>query len=247
MDNKNELTDFGYQQVPIEEKAHRVDSVFRSVAPQYDFMNDLMSFGMHRLWKCETIAKANVRPGQYILDMAAGTGDLAKVFARLVGSTGKVILADINDAMLEVGRRRLIDAGILKNVDYIQANAEQLPFTEHCFDCITMAFGLRNVTDKQAALSALYRVLKPGGRLPILEFSHPQNLLLNKLYEFYSFHFIPKMGEIVARDKASYQYLIESIRRHPDQETLKTMMLSAGFEEVEYNNLSQGIVALHSG
>ncbi len=243
--NENPKTHFGYRQVPLEEKSHLVAQVFQSVAPKYDLMNDLMSLGLHRLWKRFTIEQANVKPGNVVLDVASGTGDLAMAFARQVGKQGKVILSDINAAMLNRGRERLEDVGIVSNVDYVQANAECLPFADNEMDCITMAFGLRNVTDKQAALSSLYRILKPGGKLLVLEFSHPENAVLNQLYEWYSFHLIPKLGELVANDRDSYQYLVESIRMHPDQETLKTMMQTAGFEDVEYFNLSGGVVALH--
>lgn len=240
-------THFGYSEVPFEEKVNRVAHVFRSVAPQYDLMNDVMSFGLHRLWKQLTIAETGVREGQIVLDVASGTGDLAKALAKKVGKKGKVILTDINEAMLEVGRDRLTDAGIIGNVEYVLANAENLPFDSHHFDCVTIAFGLRNVTNKEAALASMYRVLKPGGKLLILEFSHPTTPILNKLYDFYSFNVIPKMGEIIANDKQSYQYLVESIRMHPNQEALKNLMLNAGFEDVEYINLNGGIVALHKG
>lgn len=240
-------THFGYRTVAAEEKSHLVAGVFHSVAPNYDLMNDVMSFGLHRLWKQFTIREAALRPGQTVLDVASGTGDLARTFAKQVGSTGKVIMTDINDAMLQVGRNRLTDAGILGNIECVQADAECLPFPDNYFDCVTIAFGLRNVTDKPAALRSMYRVLKPGGKLLILEFSHATSPMLGKLYDFYSFNIIPKMGEFVANDRASYQYLVESIRMHPDQETLKTMMLEAGFDEAEYFNLTGGVVALHKG
>lgn len=240
-------THFGYRQVPTEEKSNLVAEVFRSVAPKYDLMNDLMSFGLHRLWKRFTIEQADLRPGHIVLDVASGTGDLAKAFAKIVGPSGKVIMSDINEAMLEVGRDRLVDAGIVGNVECVQADAENLPFADNHFDCITIAFGLRNVTDKLKALKSMYRVLKPGGRLLVLEFSKPQVPALGKLYDFYSFNVIPKMGELVTNDKESYQYLVESIRMHPNQETLKSMLQEAGFEDVEYFNLTGGIVALHKG
>lgn len=240
-------THFGYREVPEPDKENLVAEVFRSVAPKYDLMNDLMSFGLHRFWKQYTITHAAIRPGQTVLDVAAGTGDLTKLFAKLVGKQGKVIMTDINDAMLTIGRDRLADAGVLGNVDYVQADAEHLPFADNSVDCVTIAFGLRNVTDKTAALKAMYRVLKPGGKLLILEFSHAEAPLINKLYNFYSFNVIPKMGELVTQDRASYQYLVESIRMHPNQKTLKAMMLESGFEEVDYFNLSGGIVALHKG
>lgn len=240
-------THFGYREVNTEDKSNLVAEVFRSVAPKYDLMNDLMSLGMHRLWKRFTIQHAALRPGQCVLDVASGTGDLAKAFAKLVGKDGKVVMTDINDAMLQVGRDRLVDAGILGNVECIQADAEKLPFEDNYFDCITIAFGLRNVTDKATALRSMHRVLKPGGKLLVLEFSHPQNPVLNKLYDTYSFNVIPKLGELVTNDRDSYQYLVESIRMHPDQEKLKSMMTEAGFEDVDYFNLSGGIVALHKG
>lgn len=247
MHDKTNTTHFGYREVPENEKVNLVKEVFRSVAPKYDLMNDVMSFGMHRLWKRFTIQQAALRPGQVLLDVASGTGDLAKAFAKIVGPTGKVIMTDINDAMLQVGRERLEDAGIMGNVECVIADAENLPFPDNHVDCITISFGLRNVTNKLNALKSMYRVLKPGGKLLILEFSHPENPLLNKLYDVYSFNVIPKMGELITNDKESYQYLVESIRMHPNQETLKSMMQEAGFEDVDYHNLNGGIVALHKG
>lgn len=243
----NKTTHFGYQHVNTEEKSHLVAEVFRSVAPKYDLMNDLMSFGLHRLWKRFTIAQANLHASQFVLDVASGTGDLAKAFAKIVGPYGKVVMTDINEAMLEVGRNRLVDAGILGNIECVQADAECLPFADNYFDCVTIAFGLRNVTDKSAALRSMFRVLKPGGKLLILEFSHSPLPLLQKFYDMYSFNVIPKMGELVTNDRDSYQYLVESIRMHPNQDTLKSMMVEAGFEDVDYFNLSGGIVALHKG
>lgn len=243
----NKTTHFGYREVPENEKSNLVAGVFSSVAPNYDIMNDLMSLGLHRLWKRFTISQAKLKPGQIVLDVASGTGDLAKAFAKQVGENGKVVMTDINEAMLNVGRDRLMDAGIVGNIECVQADAENLPFADNHFDCISIAFGLRNVTDKQAALRSMYRVLKPGGKLLILEFSKPPQPLINKIYDLYSFNIIPKIGELVAKDRASYQYLVESIRMHPDQETLKSMMLEAGFEDVEYFNLSGGVVALHQG
>ena len=245
-DSKN-TTHFGYREVPTHEKSSLVASVFRSVAPKYDLMNDVMSFGLHRLWKRFTIAQASIQSGQKILDVASGTGDLAKAFSRLVGADGKVIMTDINEAMLAVGRDRLADEGIIGNIECVQADAECLPFASNDFDCVTIAFGLRNVTDKLAALRSMYRVLKPGGKLLILEFSHPPLPLLNQVYDAYSFNIIPKLGELIANDRESYQYLVESIRKHPHQETLKDMMQEAGFEDVDYFNLTGGIVALHKG
>lgn len=240
-------THFGYQTVDKTEKASKVASVFHSVAQQYDIMNDLMSFGIHRLWKRFTIDASGVRPGNKVLDLAGGTGDLTAKFSRLVGINGQVILADINSSMLNVGRDKLRDKGLVQNIEYVQANAEELPFNDNTFDVITIAFGLRNVTDKDKALRSMYRVLKPGGRLLVLEFSKPEHELVNKAYDFYSFNILPKMGELVAKDGESYQYLAESIRMHPDQDTLKTMMENAGFEQTNYKNLTGGVVALHKG
>lgn len=238
-------TDFGYQQIPLTEKTQRVAAVFSSVASQYDLMNDLMSAGIHRLWKRFAIDLSNVRPGQQILDLAGGTGDLTYLFAARVGPTGNVCLADINSRMLSTGRDRLLDRGVIHNVHYAQMNAESLPFESNYFDCLSIAFGLRNVTDKDAALREMYRVLKPGGRLLILEFSKPVLSKLQKIYDAYSFNILPKLGAWVTGDANSYQYLVESIRKHPDQETLKNMTLAAGFDLCEYYNLSGGIVALH--
>jgi demethylmenaquinone methyltransferase / 2-methoxy-6-polyprenyl-1,4-benzoquinol methylase len=243
----NQITHFGYRNVSIEEKANLVADVFQSVASNYDLMNDVMSFGMHRLWKQFTIGKAALRPGQTVLDVASGTGDLAKAFAKAVGQSGKVVMSDINEAMLQVGRDRLVDAGMIGNIECTQADAEKLPFQSDYFDCVSIAFGLRNVTNKDAALASMFRVLKPGGKLLVLEFSKPTLPLLQKCYDLYSFKIIPKMGEVIAKDRDSYQYLVESIRKHPDQETLKAMMENAGFEDVTYYNLTGGVVALHVG
>lgn len=242
-----QTTHFGYQEVPVEEKASRVADVFHSVAARYDVMNDLMSFGIHRLWKRLTIERSGVRPGHSVLDIAGGTGDLTLKFSRMVGPRGRVVLADINESMLRVGRDKLLDNGVGGNVEYVQANAECLPFPDNTFDCITIAFGLRNVTDKDLALASMLRVLKPGGRLLILEFSKPVAEPLEKLYDFYSFRILPTMGKLVANDAESYRYLAESIRMHPDQGTLKEMMATAGFTRCEYHNLTGGIVALHKG
>ncbi len=240
-------TDFGYQQVPRAEKARRVAEVFHSVAARYDIMNDFMSLGIHRAWKRFTIEISNVKSEQQVLDIAGGTGDLTRQFAKRVGPSGSVVLADINAAMLQVGRDRLIDGGVVGNVTYLQANAECLPFPDNQFDCISIAFGLRNVTDKEAALRSFERVLKPGGQLLILEFSQPVLPLLRTIYDKYSFSILPKLGQLIAGDADSYRYLVESIRKHPDQTTLKKMMISAGLEACEYHNLSGGIVALHRG
>ena len=240
-------THFGFKTVAETEKEHLVADVFHSVADKYDLMNDLMSFGIHRLWKRFTIDCAGVRPGQKILDLAGGTGDLTAKFSRLVGDTGEVVLADINDSVLKVGREKLRNLGLVDNIRYVQANAENLPFPDNYFDLITIGFGLRNVTHKDKALASMYRALKPGGRLLVLEFSKPTNAVMSKLYDFYSFKVLPKMGQLVAKDSDSYQYLAESIRMHPDQETLKGMMEGVGFEQVTYHNLTQGVVALHRG
>ncbi|MDX1499867.1 MAG: bifunctional demethylmenaquinone methyltransferase/2-methoxy-6-polyprenyl-1,4-benzoquinol methylase UbiE, partial [Woeseiaceae bacterium] len=231
---------------PVDEKAGLVRGVFDSVASRYDLMNDLMSGGLHRLWKRYTVARAGVRPGQTVLDLAGGTGDLARAFASRVGDQGHVVLADINAAMLERGRRRLVDAGVGERVSVVQLDAENLPFADGTFDRITIAFGLRNVTDKAAALRAMYRVLKPGGRLLVLEFSQPYEAL-RPAYDLYSFRVLPLIGRYVARDEDSYRYLAESIRRHPDQQALVTMLEAAGFERCRFDNLAGGIVALHSG
>ncbi|CAA6820080.1 MAG: Ubiquinone/menaquinone biosynthesis methyltransferase UbiE (EC [uncultured Thiotrichaceae bacterium] len=243
---KEQTTHFGYKQVPVNEKVNKVADVFHSVADKYDVMNDVMSMGVHRLWKRYTIASAGAKRGDQILDLAGGTGDLAAKFARIVGDQGKVILSDINGSMLEAGRKRLIDMGIAGNVEYIQANAECLPFDDNSFDIITIAFGLRNVTDKDKALASMLRVLKPGGRLLVLEFSKPIAPLA-PVYDQYSFKFLPMMGKLIANDEESYRYLAESIRMHPDQETLKSMMEYAGFDRVSFKNMTGGIVALHKG
>jgi demethylmenaquinone methyltransferase / 2-methoxy-6-polyprenyl-1,4-benzoquinol methylase len=240
-------TDFGFQRVSREDKARRVRGVFDSVAANYDLMNDLMSAGTHRLWKRFTLALANLRPGQRALDVAGGTGDLAAGLARQVGERGRVVLSDINAAMLARGRDRLLDAGFAANVAYVQANAERLPFRAGTFDCVTIGFGLRNVTDKAAALKSMQRVLKPGGQLLVLEFSRPRLPGLKAIYDAYSFKLLPALGRIVAGDAASYRYLAESIRMHPDQEQLLEMLAAAGLEGCRYHNLSGGIVAVHRG
>ena len=240
-------THFGFRDVPEPDKAKLVGEVFHSVAGKYDLMNDVMSLGIHRLWKRFTIGQSGGRSRQRVLDVAGGTGDLAAQFAGLVGSEGRVTMLDINASMLDVGRARLADRGLAGNIDYVQADAERLPFPDNHFDCISIAFGLRNVTHKEAALASMWRVLKPGGRLLVLEFSHPVLPGLDKIYDVYSFKLLPLMGRLIADDEASYRYLAESIRKHPDQETLKTMMQQAGFERVHYFHLSGGIVALHKG
>jgi demethylmenaquinone methyltransferase/2-methoxy-6-polyprenyl-1,4-benzoquinol methylase len=238
--------DFGYEKVAAEEKAGRVRGVFDSVASKYDLMNDLMSGGMHRLWKRFTLGQTGLRPGQRALDVAGGTGDLALGMARQVGPTGRVVLSDINWEMLSRGRDRLLDEGLATSVSAVQANAEKLPFADASFDCVTIGFGLRNVTDKPAALASMRRVLKPGGRLLVLEFSHPV-AGLKPFYDLYSFSVLPALGKLVAGDAASYRYLAESIRMFPDQPTLAGMMREAGLEDCRHHNLSGGIVALHKG
>ncbi|WP_022949338.1 bifunctional demethylmenaquinone methyltransferase/2-methoxy-6-polyprenyl-1,4-benzoquinol methylase UbiE [Methylohalobius crimeensis] len=247
-DNKrDQTTHFGFRQVPFGEKSKLVRGVFDSVADSYDLMNDLMSFGVHRLWKHLTIHLSNVRYGERVLDLAGGTGDLTRLFRPRVGDGGEVILADINAAMLRRGRDRLTDEGLIRGVRYVQVDAQYLPFADETFDCVTIGFGLRNVTDKNKALQAMYRVLKPGGRLLILEFSKPKGELFGKFYDFYSFKMLPLMGKLVAGDADSYRYLAESIRVHPDQNTLKGMMAAVGFDRIEYFNLTQGVVAIHRG
>ena len=240
----NNDTHFGFQLVPEGEKSARVRAVFKSVAPSYDLMNDLMSGGMHRLWKRFTIDLANVKPGEKVLDVASGSGDLAMAFAKLVGTRGEVWQTDINEAMLKVGRDRLINAGL--TLPAALCDAEKLPFASESFDLVTVAFGLRNMTHKDVALAEMTRVLKPGGRLLILEFSKVHSTL-SKVYDAYSFNVLPLLGKYVARDEASYRYLAESIRMHPDQETLKGLMETAGLQRVEFFNLAAGVVALHRG
>ena len=240
-------THFGFQDVPESQKADKVAEVFHSVAAKYDLMNDVLSGGLHRLWKRFTIELSSVRPGNRVLDIAGGTGDLTRKFSSIVGPTGEVVLADINDSMLKVGRDRLLDKGVAGNVQFVQADAEKLPFPDNHFDVVTIAFGLRNVAHKDEALRSMLRVLKPGGRLLVLEFSKPGNPLLAKAYDTYSFSFMPLAGKLITNDADSYRYLAESIRMHPDQETLKAMMVDAGFERVTYHNMTGGIVALHRG
>lgn len=246
-EQKDETTHFGFKKVKTEEKAKKVADVFHSVAAKYDVMNDLMSFGIHRIWKRITMEYVRPRPGQKMLDLAGGTGDLSAKMSPKVGNNGLVVLSDINESMLRVGRDRLIDKGVVGNMRYVQANAQCLPFPDNYFDCVTIAFGLRNVTHKDQALSSIYRVLKPGGKLLVLEFSKPIVPGLNSIYDFYSFKILPQMGKAVANDAESYQYLAESIRMHPDQNSLKEMMLEAGFDRVDYVNMTGGIVALHRG
>ncbi len=245
-DASAETTHFGYQTVPVDDKADLVRGVFDSVASRYDIMNDLMSGGLHRLWKRHTIDQAGVRKGHIVLDLAGGTGDLARKFAQQVGTTGHVVLADINAAMLIQGRRRMVDGGAAGNTSIAQVDAQNLPFEDGTFDRITVAFGLRNITDKNAALQSMHRVLKPGGKLLILEFSKPAEAI-QPAYDFYSFKVLPILGKLVANDEDSYQYLAESIRMHPDQDTLLGMMQAAGLERCRYQTLAGGIVALHMG
>jgi demethylmenaquinone methyltransferase/2-methoxy-6-polyprenyl-1,4-benzoquinol methylase len=247
MADSEHKVDFGYEQVARADKAERVRSVFASVAPKYDVMNDLMSLGAHRLWKRFALSLTGLRAGQHALDVAGGTGDLAAGLLRQVGKTGRVVLSDVNEKMLERGRDRLLDSGFAGNVEYVLADAERLPFGSDSFDCVTIGFGLRNVTDKAAALESMHRVLKPGGQLLVLEFSKPLAPFLKPLYDAYSFQILPKLGRMVAGDAASYRYLAESIRMHPDQETLLGMLRDAGFAEVRYHNLAGGIVAVHRG
>lgn len=243
---KQDTIDFGFKKVGVDEKQKLVAGVFDSVASRYDLMNDFMSLGIHRLWKRDAVARLQVRPNHSVLDLACGSGDLALLIASKV-SAGHITLSDINNSMLTVAKNRLIDKGIIDNIQLTQANAETLPFLDNTFDRIIMGFGLRNVTHKDRALASIYRVLKPGGRAIILEFSHPTNALLSSWYDTYSFHVLPFLGKVVANDPDSYRYLAESIRMHPCQETLKTMMQSAGFDSCDYFNLTGGIVAIHQG
>lgn len=245
MTNQQKTTHFGFESVSWSDKEEKVGAVFHSVAKNYDLMNDLMSLGIHHLWKRFTVELSQVRPGQIVLDLAGGSGDLTRLLSHKVGEKGMVILADINSAMLNVGRDRLLNEGLLANIAYAQANAESLPLADRSVHCITMGFGLRNVTDKDAALRSMFRVCKPGGKLMILEFSSPNSQSLKTVYDWYSFNVLPKIGQLIAQDADSYQYLAESIRMHPNQENLKKMIENAGFEDCRYHNLSGGIVALH--
>jgi demethylmenaquinone methyltransferase/2-methoxy-6-polyprenyl-1,4-benzoquinol methylase len=247
MADSDRTVDFGFEKVALTDKAARVHSVFASVAPKYDIMNDLMSLGVHRLWKQFTLSLTGLKSGQRALDVAGGTGDLAAGLLRQVGKSGRVVLSDINPNMLEIGRDRLLDKGFVGNVECIVADAQALPFEENSFDCVTIGFGLRNVTDKAAALKSMHRVLKPGGQLLVLEFSTPVAPGLKPIYDAYSFKVLPLLGRLVANDEASYRYLAESIRMHPDQETLLQMLRAAGFAQARYHNLTGGIVAVHRG
>ena len=240
-------THFGFKEIPSKEKTHRVRQVFNSVAPQYDLMNYIMSAGLHRLWKRVAIESIAIRPAMQVLDLAAGTGDLGRSMAKRAGSEGNVILADINDQMLRIGRDRCINQGQLKGLTWCQCDAENLPYSEDSFDRVTIGFGLRNVTNKEIALKEMLRVLKPGGKALILEFSKPISRSLTQLYDVYSFSILPLMGQLITQDRDSYQYLAESIRKHPDQETLSQMMTDSGFTSISYQNLSGGIVAIHIG
>lgn len=244
--DNSKTTDFGYKEVPVAEKAGHVANVFHSVAKNYDIMNDIMSLGSHRLIKKFTVQLTALRSGQTVLDLAGGTGDFSLQFSPIVGSKGQVVLADINESMLRVGRERIIDKGNLDNISYTLADAEKLPFAENSFDCICIAYGLRNVTNKDAALRSMYETIKVGGRVVVLEFSKPRNQLVSKAYDLYS-KLWPVAGKIVSGDSESYQYLVESIRMHPDQETLKTMFLDAGFQRCEYHDVMDGICAIHIG
>ena len=242
-----EKTHFGFREVPLADKQKLVGKVFSSVAQKYDLMNDLMSFGIHRLWKRYFVGTAGVRRGDRVLDLAGGTGDIAALLRERVGDEGEVVLGDINAEMLHVGRDRMTDRGVVRGLDYVQLNAEALPFPDRHFNLVTIAFGLRNVTDKQAALVEMHRVLKIGGRALILEFSQVQAAPLKPLYDFHSFKILPRLGRLFAGDPESYQYLAESIRKHPGQDELRGMMEKAGFARCDYRNLSAGIVAVHSG
>ena len=247
MTEEHKTTHFGYQQVPVQEKAGKVREVFDSVADKYDVMNDVMSFGVHRLWKRFAMEMTGLKPGQCALDLASGTGDLAARLSEQVGSKGEVVASDINGAMLGNGRDRLVDKGVVGNIRFVQADAQHLPFPDNYFDCVTMAFGLRNVTDKDLALRSIFRCLKPGGRLLVLEFSKPVAPGLKPIYDTYLFKLLPLMGKVIADDEDSYRYLAESIRMHPGQQELKAMMEAAGFERCDFHNMSGGIVALHRG
>ena len=241
------MTDFGYREVAPDEKTRLVGRVFSSVADRYDLMNDLMSLGIHRLWKRHFVAGCGLRRGERVLDLAGGTGDIAELARKRVGANGEVVIGDINAAMLRAGRRRMDDAGLVRAFEWLQADAQSLPFADRRFDHVTIAFGLRNVTDKDAALAEMHRVLKPGGRVHILEFSHVEPRPLARVYDLWSFQALPRLGQVVARDRDSYQYLAESIRRFPDQHKLADMLGEAGFERVTWENLSAGIAAIHRG
>lgn len=247
MNHENEQTHFGFKKVPWHEKRKLVAQVFDSVADRYDLMNDLMSMGAHRIWKRFFAEFAHIQPQMQVLDLAAGTADISSLISKKLGTGGRVFATDINYNMLANGRDKIINKGEIEKIKFSLANAENLPFADQCFDRVTIAFGLRNVTDKDKALREMHRVLKPHGQALILEFSHVKNPLMQKAYDTYSFHILPKLGELVANDRDSYQYLAESIRKHPDQNTLKQMIYSAGFEHSDYTDMLNGIVAIHRG
>lgn len=247
MSDINKTTHFGFKQVDVEDKQDLVGEVFHSVANNYDLMNDAMSLGVHRAWKWFAVSQSGVKEGDKVLDLAAGSGDLSAKFAKKVGDQGSVFVTDINESMLQEGRQRMLNAGFAGNVEYALVNAQALPYEDNSFDCISISFGLRNVTDKDQALKEMCRCLKPGGRALVLEFSQPSNETFRKIYDTYSFNVIPALGELLAKDRDSYQYLVESIRQHPPQDELKKMMQEAGFDRVRYHNLTGGIVALHVG
>lgn len=247
MPNQQKKTHFGFQDVDEDKKQSLVGNVFKNVAGNYDVMNDAMSLGVHRAWKWFTIAQSGVKAGDKVLDLAAGSADLSIKFAEKVGEEGQVFVTDINAAMLEQGRKRMADAGLAGNIEFCLVNAEKLPFPDNYFDCISISFGLRNVTHKDSALAEMQRCVKPGGRVLVLEFSQPTNETFRRIYDAYSFNVIPRLGELISDDRDSYQYLVESIRKHPAQEELKEMMEIAGFDRVRYHNLTGGVVALHIG
>lgn len=247
MNQETKFTHFGFEKVPVQQKTQRVSAVFQSVASRYDLMNDVMSFGLHRFWKNYAISQCMLHKDQQVLDIAGGTGDLTARISKAIGNEGKVVLADINAAMLRVGKDKLLNNGLFRNICYVCADAENLPFADNIFDRVIIGFGLRNVTQQKTALESMYRVLKPGGFLSILEFSKPILPLLQTIYAKYSFRIIPWLGKVVAQDEESYRYLVESIRMHPDQEALLKIMSQAGFEDCRFQNLTQGIVALHQG
>lgn len=243
--HKKNITHFGFKSVSKNKKTSMISNVFHKIASKYDLMNDLMSYGIHRIWKQFLIYQSETYRGCKVLDLAGGTGDLSIKFSKIVGKTGIVALVDINHTMLKIGQKKIRNLGILNNILYIQASAETLPFLSNTFDCVSISFGLRNFTNKEKALSSIYRVLKPGGKLLILDFSSPTSQIINKIYNFYSFYILPKIGDLITHNADSYHYLVESIRMHPNQDTLKNMILNAGFDNVEYFNMTFGIVALH--
>lgn len=245
--DSDDKTHFGFEKVSFQEKAEKVANVFHSVAPRYDLMNDLMSLGIHRLWKKIAIEFAAIRPHYTILDLASGTGDLAIKMSPLLGQHGKLVVTDINSSMLQIAQTRLLEKGLINNTFFLQVNAEMIPFADNTFDLVTIGFGLRNVPRKEVALASIFRVLKPGGKLLILEFSQPTSKFLQTVYDAYSFKVLPLLGKFIAKDETSYRYLAESIRMHPDQTTLCKMMQVAGFDDCQFNNFNSGIVAVHRG